>query len=158
MNEPIETRVLSAMRRLMRATDLDAKKLARQTSLSTSQLLVMELLAAGGDSTVGRIAERVGLAQATTTVIVDRLAERGLVSRRRSDADRRHVKISLTEEGRQLVARAPTALQTRFLRNFEELRPWEKLAILASLERLADLMEAEGLDASPVLDVGTIEP
>ena len=158
MNEPIETRVLSAMRRLMRATDLDAKKLARQTNLSTSQLLVMELMAASGDLTVGRIAERVGLAQATVTAIVDRLADRGLVSRRRSDTDRRQVNVSLTAEGRQLFARAPTALQTRFLRNFEALRSWEKLAILASLERLADLMEAEHLDASPVLDVGSIEP
>lgn len=145
------------MRRLMRATDLDAKRLARRTSLSTSQLLVMELLAADGELTIGGIAERVGLAQATVTVIVDRLGDRGLVSRRRSSEDRRQVRVDLTKEGRQLFARAPTALQTRFLRNFAALKKWEKLAVLSSLERLADLMEAKDLEASPVLDVGTID-
>jgi DNA-binding MarR family transcriptional regulator len=154
--DAVEIRVLSALRRLIRATDLDAKNLARQTNLSTSQLLVMEILAADGELTIGRIAGRVGLAQATVTVIVDRLAERDLVVRRRSDADRRQVVVSLTRPGSELFARAPTALQTTFVRNFATLKGWEKTAILSSLERLADLMEVEDLDASPVLDVGTI--
>jgi DNA-binding MarR family transcriptional regulator len=154
--DAIDTRVLSALRRLIRATDLDAKNLARQTNLSTSQLLVMEILAADGELTIGRIAGRVGLAQATVTVIVDRLAERLLVARQRSESDRRQVVVSLTDTGRELFARAPTALQTTFLRNFSTLKGWEKTAILSSLERLADLMEVEDLEASPVLDVGTI--
>jgi DNA-binding MarR family transcriptional regulator len=157
MNEPVETEVLTALRRLIRATDLDAKQLARQTNLSTSQLLVMELLAAGGELTIGALAERVGLAQATVTTIVDRLVSRTLVVRRRSDRDRRQVKVGLTDSGRALVARAPTPLQTRFLGNFASLRSWEKLAILAALQRIADLMEVEDLDASPVLDVGRID-
>lgn len=157
MNDPIETEVLSALRRLIRATDLDAKQLARQTELSTSQLLVMELLATSGELTIGSVAERVGLAQATVTVIVDRLAGRALVARRRGDADRRQVNVGLTDAGRELVARAPTVLQTRFLGKFAALRSWEKLAILSALQRIADLMEVEDLDASPVLDIGNID-
>lgn len=157
MNESLETQVLSAMRRLIRATDLDSKKLARETNLSTSQLLVMEVIAASREMTVGQIASKVGLAQATVTAIIDRLMDRALVTRQRSDEDRRRVKVTLTDSGQQLFARAPTALQTRFLGNFTSLKAWEKLAILASLERLADLMEAEGLEASPVLQVGTID-
>lgn len=157
MSSPIDIEVLSAMRRLIRATDLDAKKVARQTNLSTSQLLVMELLASIGELTVGGIGERVGLAQATVTSMVDRLEERELVARRRSDEDRRQVRVSLTAQGRELLAKAPTALQIRFLENFAGLRDWEKCAILSSLQRLADLMEAEDLDASPVLDIGNID-
>ena len=157
MPESIETQVLTAMRRLIRATDLDSKRLARQTNLSTSQLLVLELLAEGSEQTVGSIGEQVGLAQATVTNMVDRLEERGLVSRVRSDEDRRQVRVTLTEAGRELRDQAPTALQTRFLANFSGLREWEKLSILASLRRVTDLMEAEDLDASPVLDVGVID-
>jgi len=157
MNASIETEVLSALRRLIRAADLDAKKLARQTDLSTSQLLVMELLAGRGEMTVGGIAERVGLAQGTVTTMVDRLEARGLLSRRRGNSDRRTVKVDVTERGRGLLAKAPAALQTRFLENLRELKTWEKTAILAALQRLADLMEAEDLDASPVLDVGSID-
>jgi DNA-binding MarR family transcriptional regulator len=157
MTTSIDTQVLSALRRLIRATDLDSKQVARQTNLSTSQLLVLALLAEGPPQTVGGIGERVGLAQATVTSMVDRLEARGLVARQRSDSDRRQVHVTLTDAGRTLQDRAPTALQTRFLGNFSQLREWEKLAILASLQRLADLMEAEDLDASPVLDVGTID-
>jgi DNA-binding MarR family transcriptional regulator len=157
MSRSIETDVLSALRRLIRATDLDSKRLARETNLSTSQLLVMELLADGPALTVGRIAERVGLAQATVTSMVDRLEERGLVARRRGETDRRQVKVSLTSQGRTLAAKAPTALQTKFLANFALLQEWEKTAILASLQRLADLMEAKDLDAWPVLDVGNLD-
>lgn len=157
MSISVETEVLSAMRRLIRATDLDSKKLARRTRLSTSQLLLMEVLASNSELTVGRIAEGVGLAQATVTNIVDRLEERGLVARHRSDEDRRQVNVRLTDAGRELLAKAPTALQTKFLRNFAALRDWEKTAILSALQRLADLMEVEDLDASPVLDVGKID-
>ena len=157
MQDPIETQVLSAIRRLIRAADLDSKNLARETNLSTSQLLVLELLAAQNDLTIGTIAQRVGLAQASVTVIVDHLDGRGLVARRRNSEDRRQVRVSLTGEGQELLARAPTALQTRFLSNFSTLRNWEKTAILSSLERLADLMEVQDLDASPVLDTAIID-
>jgi DNA-binding MarR family transcriptional regulator len=157
MTMPIEAEVLSALRRLIRATDLDSKRVARQTNLSTSHLLVLGLLAEGDAQTVGSIAEHVGLAQGTVTSMVDRLEERGLVARQRSDMDRRQVHVILTTAGRTLQDQAPTALQTRFLDNFSALQEWEKLAILSSLKRIADLMEAEHLDASPVLDVGTID-
>jgi DNA-binding MarR family transcriptional regulator len=80
MNTAIETEVLSAIRRLIRATDVDSKQLARLTNLSTSQLLVLALLADEPSRTVGAIAERVGLAQGTVTSMIDRLEERGLVT------------------------------------------------------------------------------
>lgn len=157
MSASIETQVLSAVRRLIRATDLDSKQLARQTRLSTSQLLVLELLAEGTPQTVGSIAERVGLAQATVTNMVDRLAERDLVERRRNESDRRQVNVILTDAGYELQDKAPTALHTRFLKNFSGLQEWEKTAILSALQRVAALMEAKDLDAWPVLDVGNID-
>lgn len=157
MSATIETQVLSAVRRLIRATDLDSKQLARQTNLSTSQLLVLELLAEGSPQTVGSIAERVGLAQATITNMVDRLAERDLVERRRNETDRRQVNVILTPAGFALQDKAPTALHTRFVENFSALQEWEKTAILAALQRVAALMEAKDLDAWPVLDVGSID-
>lgn len=157
MSTSIESQVLSAMRRLIRATDVDSKGLARQTNLSTSQLLVLELLADENPSTVGSIAERVGLAQATVTGMVDRLEEKGLVSRKRGESDRRQVNVTLTDAGRSLQEQAPTALQTRFLANFSRLQEWEQLAILSALQRVGVLLEAKDLEAWPVLDVGNID-
>jgi DNA-binding MarR family transcriptional regulator len=157
MTSSIHNDVLRALRRVIRATELDSKKLARQTGLTTSQLLVLDLLAAESELMVGSIASRVGLAQGTVTTIVDRLEALGLVKRQRGDADRRQVNVRVTEAGRELALKAPIVLQTRFLKNFAELRDWEKHGLLAALQRLADLMDAEGLDASPVLGVGTMD-
>jgi len=150
----LEQAVLIALRRLIRAADLDAKDLARQTGLTTSQLLVLELLEAAGEMTVGAIARDVGLAQGTVTNLIDRLVERGLLSRRRARQDRRQVKVGVSPAGRELLAAAPTPLQRRFLEGFALLRDWEQTAILSSLQRLAHLMGAETLEAAPVLDVG----
>lgn len=152
----VDTEVVRALRRILRATDLDAKALARKTGLTTSQLLVLELLSVVDELTVGGIADRVGLTQGTVTSLIDRLQARGLVLRRRGSADRRQVMVSLTEAGREILAEAPAALQTRFLSEFSKLREWERHAIVAALQRVGDLMGAEKLDASPVLDVGGI--
>jgi len=154
----LENAVLVALRRLIRAADLDAKDLARQTGLTTSQLLVLELLEASGEMTVGAIAREVGLAQGTVTSLIDRLVERGLLNRRRANQDRRQVKIAVSDPGRTLLASAPTPLQRRFLEGFSRLQDWEQTSILSSLQRLAHLMGAESLEAAPVLDVGHLGP
>jgi len=153
----LDNAVLSALRRLIRAADLDARDLARQTGLTTSQLLVLELLESSGELTVGAIAREVGLAQGTVTHLIDRLVERGLLCRRRANSDRRQVKVAISEQGASLLAAAPTPLQTRFLEGFARLAGWEQMAILSSLQRLAHLMGAEALEAAPVLDVGHID-
>jgi len=154
----LENAVLVALRRLIRAADLDAKDLARQTGLTTSQLLVLELLEASGEMTVGAIAREVGLAQGTVTSLIDRLVERGLLNRRRANRDRRQVKVAVSDPGRALLAAAPTPLQRRFLDSFSRLQDWEQTSILSSLQRLAHLMGAESLEAAPVLDVGHLGP
>jgi DNA-binding MarR family transcriptional regulator len=152
----LDNAVLSALRRLIRAADLDARDLARQTGLTTSQLLVLELLAGSGELTVGSIAREVGLAQGTVTSLIDRLVDRELLCRRRANSDRRQVKVVISDAGRALLAAAPTPLQTRFLEGFSSLAEWEQTAILSSLQRLAHLMGAESIEAAPVLDVGQI--
>jgi len=156
-NHALDTEVLTALRRLIRAADLDAKQIARQTGLTTSQLVVLELLRDRGEMNIGAIADAVGLTQGTVTNMIVRLERRGLVARRRGAKDRRQVKTRLVFEGEQLLADAPTLLQTRFLRQFQRLPDWEKHGILSSLMRLAELMDVAELDASPVLDVGSID-
>ena len=43
------------------------------------------------------------------------------------------------------------------MEQFKELREWEQSLILSSLQRVASMMNAEHIDASPVLDVGAID-
>ena len=64
----------------------------------------------------------------------------------------------LTESGAELLESAPTPLQDVFRSRFDALEPWEKSMIVASLQRVAAMMDAEKLDASPMLAVGSPDP
>ncbi|MGE4064624.1 MAG: MarR family winged helix-turn-helix transcriptional regulator [Rhodospirillaceae bacterium] len=149
--------VLVALRRIIRATDFSAKHLARETELTTSQLLVLQLLEPDRELSIGEIAKQVNLSQATVTVIVDRLEERHLVKRQKGKLDRRQVFVRLSPQGKDVLDQAPKLLQAVFLENFSRLADWEQTYILSALERVAHLMNAAFLDASPVLDIGAVD-
>ena len=148
--------VLVALRRVIRATDLHSKRLSKHAGLTGPQLLIMRSIRELGEVTIGTVAEKVSLSQATVTTILDRLEHRKLVYRVRSTRDKRKVHAHLTDEGADILARAPEPLQEDFIRKFQNLAEWEQTMILASLQRVAHMMDADNIDASPVLDVGPV--
>ena len=148
--------VLIAVRRIMRAVDLHSKKLMKASGLTSSQRVVLQMLSQSGPSTPSILARNVSLSQATVTVILDRLGERELITRARSQTDRRNGVVDITDAGRQCLANAPEALQAGFLEAFGDLADWEQHMLIASLQRVAELMSAENVDAAPILDVGDV--
>ena len=150
--------VLIALRRIMRATELYSKQLSKTAGLTSPQLLILAAIARLGDVTIGTIAREVKLSQATVTTILDRLERRGPVYRERSTVDKRKVHAHLPAEGEGALRTAPTPLQQSFIARYEGLADWEQSMILASLQRVADMMDAGDLDVSPMLHVGTIDP
>src|SRR5690606_42124076 len=97
------------------------------------------------------------LSQATITTILDRLEKRELIQRLRGSTDKRRVYARLTGEGLALLEKAPTPLQEEFIARFSELNDWEQSLILSSLQRVAAMMTAGDIDASPVLDLGAMD-
>ncbi|MDP1641910.1 MAG: MarR family transcriptional regulator [Phenylobacterium sp.] len=156
----MESRVsdaLVAIRRIVRAAEFASRDLARTTGLTPSQLIVLQIVAREGEPGAGAIAEAARLSQATVTALLDKLEARGLVIRNRGSQDRRRVSVELTAEGRRTLADMPDVLQDRFAARFDKLADWEQASIIAGLERVAALLNAEGIDASPVLDVGALD-
>lgn len=147
---------LIAIRRILRATDIHAKQLGRETNLTTSQLLVLQTVSEEGEMTVGEIARKVTLAQASVTSIIDRLQGMKLVRRERGETDKRKVFVRLTDAGAELLEKAPTALHDRFSDAFRELEPWEQSMIVAVLGRVASMMDADRMQVAPVLDMEQI--
>jgi DNA-binding MarR family transcriptional regulator len=148
--------VLVALRRVIRATDLHSKQLSKSAGLTAPQLLIMRAVRDLGQVTIGTIADKISLSQATVTTILDRLELRKLVYRVRSTQDKRKVHAHLTEAGGEILARAPNPLQEDFIKKYQALAQWEQTMILASLQRVANMMDADHIDASPVLDVGPV--
>lgn len=149
--------VLTAIRRLIRATDLHSRKITRMEGLTSSQLILLKMVRDVAGATIGELATSISLSQATVTTILDRLEQEGLVKRERSEQDRRKVFVRLTDAGLAVLERAPELLQETFIRQFSALQDWERSMILASLQRVAQMMDAQDIDASPMLDVGSLD-
>lgn len=149
--------VLIALRQIIRATDLYSRKLSKVAGLTAPQLLILQATASHGEMTMGDIATEVSVSQATVTTILDRLEKRGLIERKRGERDKRRVYAYLTDAGRDIMERAPTPLQDEFMSRFSHLEDWEQSLILSSLQRVAAMMNAGDIDASPVLDLGAID-
>lgn len=149
--------VLVALRRIIRATDLHSKRLSKTTGLTGPQLLILQSIRRSGPIAIGAVARNVNLSQATVTTILDRLEKRGLVRRVRSEQDKRRVNVSLTADGRRVIDGSPTPLQANFVERFKALEDWERGLIIAALQRVAQMMDAEDIDASPYLDIGAID-
>jgi DNA-binding MarR family transcriptional regulator len=149
--------ILVALRRITRAIDLQSKRLMKATGLTTPQLVVLHTLRAHGPMAPTQIARAVSLSQGTITSILERLQRAGFVERSRSPTDKRVLLAGLTDKGVRATDDAPELLQQEFLRRFHELQNWEQHALIASLQRVAELMDAEELDASPILQSGDIQ-
>ncbi len=153
----IEDRIMAAIRRIIRAVDLHSRQLFEKHGLTGPQLAALREAARHGNVTVAPLARALHISQPTLTGILDRLERRGLVTRTRDGVDRRTVRISVTHAGHELLASTPHPLQERFRQELTRLHDWEQTQTLSTLQRIAEMMEAESLDASPLLTSGALD-
>ncbi|MFW8635134.1 MarR family winged helix-turn-helix transcriptional regulator [Cribrihabitans pelagius] len=145
---------LIALRQILRATELFGRKLAKSAGLTAVQFRVLQVVAESGQTTAKEISTRMRVSQATVTALVDKLVARGMVVREKSQADRRQTNIVVTDLGRSTIEGAPDPLQQRYVNKFKALEDWEQAMLVAALERVAAMLDAEELDVAPVLDSG----
>jgi len=147
---------LTALRRILKATDANVRSLAAASGLTASQLLVLEVLKSRGEMLTGELARAVDLRQATISILLDKLQERGFIERERGQSDRRRVWVRITPSGSEILRGAPDLLQETFRSRFAHLADWEQAALVAALLRIVALLDAETIEASPILDVGGV--
>lgn len=157
VDQLIGEQVLVAVRRIIRAVDLNSRSLLQKHGLTGPQLVVLKSLARTGEVSVGALAKDVHLSQGTVTGIVHRLEKRNLVTRTRGERDKRQIFVQVTTKGETLLREVPSLLQERFVSQFARLADWEKSLILSSVQRIVSMLEAEAIDASPVLTTGPIQ-
>lgn len=147
---------LIALRQILRATEINSRALAKQSGLSPSQLILLQVLSQSETETPGSLSKHLSLSQATITTLLDKLAALGLIARRKDEIDKRRVLIEILNEGKRVLDETPDSLQMRFEARFSKLEDWEQSFLVAAVERIALMLDAEDIDAAPVLDVGKI--
>lgn len=101
-----ERLALSTFVKLMRATNGLSARLNRplgDAGLSESQFGVLEALLHLGPLHQRELAAKILRTHGNVTLVVDQLEQRGLVRRERGSADRRFIKVHLTNDGESLV-------------------------------------------------------
>jgi DNA-binding MarR family transcriptional regulator len=148
--------LLIALRKVIRAIDLHSKHLSKTSGLTSPQLLIMLEIDKASGVNSSQVAKSVNLSAATVTNILDRLENKDLITRVRNTDDKRKVGLYLTESGKALLLNAPQPLQEHFIEKFSNLAQWEQSQLLSSVERLAGMMDANEIDAAPLLELNAM--
>ena len=79
-------------------------------NLSAAEINALANLGEGGTLSVRQLSERAGTRASTLTGLLDRLENRGYLVREVDPADRRSFRLPLTDQGREVAARALAAI------------------------------------------------
>jgi DNA-binding MarR family transcriptional regulator len=149
--------ILRSLRRIMRAVDVQSRRLAAEYSITGPQVICLQTVHEDGPMTVTAMAKLVHLSTSTVVGIIDRLEQRGWVQRERSTKDRRQILIHVTDEGRALLASVPSPLQERLAGGLAELPEKEQVDLAKAVERIVELLEVPDFGAAPLLETRPIE-
>lgn len=138
----------SRLKRLAERLQAGAELMARDCGLPTQpgQMPLLTSLFRHGAMSVGEAVERVGVSQPAVTRVAGQLAAMGLVSVQAGE-DRRVRRLALTAEGRDVMARAETALWPRIRAAVDEVCDVE--ALLGHVATLEAALAARPLDRRP---------
>ncbi len=112
MITPADHQALAEFRYQIRRFLRFSEREARAASIEPRQhqlLLAIKGLPGGQRPTIGTLAERLQIRHHSTVELANRLVERRLATRRRSDVDAREVLIQVTAQGERLLARLSLA-------------------------------------------------
>lgn len=122
-----------------------------QLGLTPGQVFMLHFIQEKGECSVSQLAEKMEVAPSAVTVMVDRLENHGFAKRIRDEADRRVVKVGLTDAGtvklghvvrvrKQVVGHCLSQLDANEVDMFIH-----SLESLASIARAMDIEEILGL-------------
>lgn len=151
--------VLVSLRKIIRAIELQSRKIYAVSQITGPQLLILKSIEKGKDNylTINDLTSITSLSQPTISSLVKTLVRKNLVTKSQDKEDKRRYFLSLSAKGKRALSKAPTLLQDSFLENFNSIPKWEAYMILSCLEKLACLMDAENIDADPILSTSPIK-
>ncbi len=130
------------MMKAMRALTRYAAAGIEETGLGLSDFGVLEVLLHKGPLPVNTIGPIVDLTAGSISIAVDRLVEKGLVSRVESAEDRRVRIVTLTARGRELIVTAFRKHAGQMKRVFSELSPEERRGFELALKKVGKRADA----------------
>lgn len=110
--------------------------------LTHSQLRALFALERDEAVTAGQLAKSADLNPASVTSMLDNLQEKGIVERHRDPKDRRVCMVSLTEEGRSIVAERRDRWLALWDERFSDLHGGELATAVRVIRTIAELLDS----------------
>jgi DNA-binding MarR family transcriptional regulator len=127
---------MNALRALVRALRISTRAVEKEIGISGAQLFVLQRLEDAPARSVNELAERTSTHQSSVSTVVSRLVERGLARRTASAEDGRRMEISISEQGRTLLRRAPRTAQTAMQEALQRMDPAQVRSLAQGLQAL----------------------
>ncbi|HVX34244.1 MAG TPA: MarR family transcriptional regulator [Solirubrobacterales bacterium] len=112
-----------------------------EDGLTIAQVRALFALDRSDAATAGEIAEAARLSPARVTAMLDELEAEGIVTRVRSDADRRRVLVALTDEGRAVLKKRRRLWLKRWENALADVPDRDLEAAADVLRRIAGLLD-----------------
>jgi len=150
--------IVDNLRRVFQVVHGQSKRAERETGLTSPQLWTIKVIAEAGSIRVSDLARRIYLHPATTVGILDRLEKKGLVSRTRSQEDRRVVHVGLTTEGLAIVQKSPQVAQGLLVAGLEKLSAQNLKKIDDGLGLMVAILGAQEIPPQLILSSEVNQP
>lgn len=137
--------IIDNLRRVFQVVHEYSKKAKCKAGLTGPQLWTIKVLSELAPIKVSDLARRMYLHPATVVGILDRLEGKRLVSRSRSNNDRRVVWVNLTKQGEKMIAEAPEVAQGLLVSGLESLSLAKLKTIGEALNQLVKILKAQEL-------------
>lgn len=147
--------ILSGLRKIIRALNLESKRIQKEFGISIPQLLCLQYLKKAEKycATSKEVAQALNLNPSTITGIISRLEKKGLVARLPNQGDKRVVLVSLTTSGLALLDSAPKLFHQTLDERLATLSQADLDTVKRSLDLLTRLLDVSDLDAAPLLTI-----
>lgn len=143
--------IVDNLRRVFQVVHGQSKRAERETGLTSPQLWTIKVIAEAGSIRVSDLARRIYLHPATTVGILDRLEKKGLVSRTRSQEDRRVVHVGLTAAGLAIVEKSPQVAQGLLVAGLEKISAQNLKKIDDGLGQMVAILGAQEIPPQLIL-------
>ena len=148
--------ILSDLRRIIRAVNLEGKRVEKEYGVSIPQYLCLNHLhvAKGLTASMTELRSALQLNPSTTTGIVQRLEKAGYIARLPKSEDRRKNMIILTDKGANIIRRHPSILHEELLSKLDRMGDEAYGELKQSFLHIIDFLDIQSMDAAPIVAPG----
>jgi DNA-binding MarR family transcriptional regulator len=145
--------ILSNIRKIVRAINLESKRIEKEYGISIPQLLCLKFLNEQNSfqATHKELKDYLQLNASTVTGLINRLEKKGLVAKLPSGGDKRRIPVTITAKGAEMLENIPDPLHEQTSNSLKELDPGKREELEKAFRLIIEFLGIEDIDAAPII-------